>query len=144
MTVAEFLTQDHRTCDEDLVKAEREFSDGDLQSGTESFRKFRDAVLHHFRMEEEILFPEMEKVTGSGPGPLAVMKMEHNQMRMFLEQLEKAASANDKKSFLQNAESMLYFIQQHNGKEEQIVYRMADQIIGERNEEMLSRLQTLQ
>ncbi len=143
MTVAQFLTEDHRACDEDLVKAENEYSKGDLKAGAESFRKFRDSVLHHFRMEEEILFPELEKVMGSGMGPIAVMKMEHNQMRMFLDQLDKASASEDKKAFLQGAESLLYFIQQHNGKEEQIVYQMANQILGPGSEEMVARLKAM-
>jgi iron-sulfur cluster repair protein YtfE (RIC family) len=55
--------------------------------------------------------------------------MEHDQMRIMVEQIRAALAARDKQTFLGLAETLMLLIQQHNMKEEQILYPMMDESI---------------
>ncbi len=78
------------------------------------FQVFRGSLLRHFRMEEEVLFPGFETATGSSAGP--------TQMRAAVD----AGSADD---FLGAADTLMVLMQQHNMKEEGILYPMCDQVL---------------
>ena len=58
-----------------------------------------------------------------------MMRMEHAQMRVLVEQMRSIISARDRQEFLGLAETLMLVIQQHNMKEEQILYPMMDQSI---------------
>ena len=49
--------------------------------------RFQDALLHHFAMEEEVMFPAFEARTGMTQGPTAVMRSEHRQMTDLLNRM---------------------------------------------------------
>ena len=127
MLISEYLTNEHRECDSYYADAEKAVSDGDWDKAKELFEKFRDCTLLHFRKEEEVLFPEFEERTGIVMGPTQVMRHEHMQARELLERLEKAVNEKNKDEFLSVGESLMILIQQHNMKEEQILYPMSDQ-----------------
>jgi len=102
---------------------------------------FREATLRHFRREEEVLFPELEAKIGTTDGPTAVMRMEHEQMRSLFDQLAQAVEAHDKSRALSLTESFMVLVQQHNMKEEQVLYPLADQALGEaERDRMLAQL----
>ena len=94
------------------------------------------ATQRHFQMEEEVLFPAFEAATGMTGGPTQVMRGEHDQMRALLEQLAEGVSAQDATRVLGLTESFMVFIQQHNMKEEQILYPMTDQRLADAAEVM--------
>ncbi|WP_340695899.1 hemerythrin domain-containing protein [Hydrogenobacter thermophilus] len=125
--ITEYLTDEHRDCDELYAKVERLVSEGRWQEATEAFRKFKEETLKHFQKEEEVLFPEFEGRTGIVMGPTQVMRMEHAQARELISKMEKALEKKDKKAFLSVGETFMILIQQHNMKEEQILYPMCDQ-----------------
>ena len=76
------------------------------------------------------MFPTFEEVTGMTQGPTMVMRMEHNQMRSILEDLKSDIEKKDKNHFFGVSESLMMLMQQHNMKEEQMLYRMADMHLG--------------
>jgi hemerythrin-like domain-containing protein len=47
-------------------------------------------MLHHFGVEESVLFPRFEQSTGMYRGPTQVMRGEHVQMRQLLAAAEAA------------------------------------------------------
>ncbi len=99
-------------------------------------------MARHFRMEEEILFPALQ--AGGGPaGPVQVMRMEHAQMNDLLEQMAGALAARDAQSYGGIGETLLIVMQQHNHKEEQILYPIADQILAAQREPLLERMQKI-
>ena len=75
-----------------------------------------------------MLFPAFEEVNGPA-GPTQMMRMEHAQMRIMVEQIRTALAARDQQTFLGLAETLMLLIQQHNMKEEQILYPMMDESI---------------
>lgn len=127
MFIAQYLTEEHRKCDRLYAEAEEAVLKGDWDKAKELYEKFKEKTLLHFEKEEEVLFPEFEERTGMTMGPTQVMRMEHNQARELLERLGKAVEEKNKDEFLSAGESLMILIQQHNMKEEQILYPMTDQ-----------------
>jgi hemerythrin-like domain-containing protein len=72
------------------------------------------------------MFPAFEDKTGMTQGPTAMMRMEHDQMRGLLEDLKRDVSETNKNHFFGVSESLMMLMQQHNMKEEQMLYAMAD------------------
>ncbi|HFC53637.1 MAG TPA: hemerythrin domain-containing protein, partial [Gammaproteobacteria bacterium] len=94
--------------------------------------------------EEEVLFPAIEEAIGSSMGPTQVMRLEHEQMRGLLGEMEQALVAKDADAFLGGAETLLVLMQQHNAKEEQIVYPLSDQVLAADPENVLGRLKAME
>ncbi|NPA41762.1 MAG: hemerythrin domain-containing protein [Aquificae bacterium] len=127
MLIAQYLTEEHRKCDQFYAEAEKAVSEGDWKKAKKLFEEFKEKTLLHFQKEEEVLFPEFEARTGMVMGPTQVMRHEHAQARELIDRLEKALEDKNKEEFLSIGESLMILIQQHNMKEEQILYPMSDQ-----------------
>ncbi len=127
MFISQYLTEEHRKCDEIYAEAEKAVSEERWEDAEKLFKEFREKTELHFRKEEEVLFPEFEGRTGITMGPTQVMRYEHAQARELMDKLEEALRNRDKNSFLSAGESLMILIQQHNMKEEQILYPMTDQ-----------------
>ena len=73
--------------------------------------------------------PTFETITGSSEGPTRVMRHEHDQVRGLLGKMAEAVENEDSDAYLSMAESMMILLQQHNMKEEQMLYAMCDRVI---------------
>jgi iron-sulfur cluster repair protein YtfE (RIC family) len=127
--IAEFLANEHRCCDDNFAAAEDAAQTGDLAGCRARFQQFQAAMEQHFQKEEIILFPAFEEASGNAMGPTRVMRLEHQQMRETLAEMDRALAAGDPEEFLGQAEALLILIQQHNIKEEQILYPMCDRVL---------------
>lgn len=135
------MTDDHRHCDELFAEAEAAAHEGDAAKAAEVFSAFAEAMEAHLGAEETVLFPEFEAATGmSHGGPTAVMRMEHEQMRAMLSRMQSALAGGDLDEFLGLGETLNVLIQQHNMKEEQMLYPMCDRALGERAAALCERL----
>ena len=130
-TIAEFLATEHRRCDESFTTTEEAAQTGDLARCRANFRQFQTAMEHHFQKEETLLFPAFEQASGNAMGPTRVMRLEHRQMREALAEMDSALASGDLEEFLGQAETLLILMQQHNIKEEQILYPMCDRFLGD-------------
>ncbi|HOB63087.1 MAG TPA: hemerythrin domain-containing protein [Candidatus Competibacteraceae bacterium] len=128
--VVDYFAAEHRGCDEFFSAAEEAAQTGDLASCRERFQRFRTAMEQHFRKEEEALFPRFEQASGNPMGPTQVMRLEHQQMQGVLAEMESALTGGDLDEFLGQMETLLILMQQHNIKEEQILYPMCDRVLG--------------
>jgi len=137
MGIAQYLTPEHRECDNIFARAESAIASGDFELGKEEFLKFADETLLHFKKEEDELFPAFESATGSAQGPTMVMKHEHEQVRGLLGKMAQTIESQDKDAYLSLAESMMILLQQHNMKEEQMLYGMSDAIFDANKQEEL-------
>jgi hemerythrin-like domain-containing protein len=97
----------------------------------------------HFRAEEEVLFPAFEATTGMRQGPTQMMRHEHQQMRSLLSQLGEASAAHDGEGYAGAAETLLMLMQQHNMKEENILYPMCDRTLGAHAERICAEMKAL-
>ncbi|MBU0632571.1 hemerythrin domain-containing protein [bacterium] len=140
MTIKDFMTFKHRACDELLALAEEAVEKKDFADAEEKYREFKDETLKHFDTEEGYLFPIFEEKTGMTQGPTQVMRMEHTQTRMLFEKLDEAMAHKNSDRFFSLSESMMILLQQHNAKEEQMLYTMMQNVLSEQNDEIVQRL----
>jgi len=123
--VSAFFAEDHRHCDE--IWAEVEGAGDDAGKLSVSFGRFHAAMERHLRMEEEVLFPAFEAATGMrGMGPTEVMRHEHRQMRALLSDMASAVTEGRRDALLDLGDTLMMLIQQHNVKEEGMLYPMSD------------------
>ena len=139
-TISETMTADHRRCDEIFSAAEASVSAGAWVEAVERFRAFRRATERHFEMEETVLFPRFEGATGQSMGPTQVMRMEHIQMRRLLDEMEEAVSSRNGDDYLGFSDTLMLLMQQHNMKEERMLYPMTDQALAGELDEVLDRM----
>ncbi len=142
-TIKNFLATDHHHCDDFFAAAEAAAAGRNWTSAESSFLLFRDALQHHFTMEEEVMFPSFEDRTGSSMGPTQMMRMEHSQMKELLEQMERGVASRDTDAFLGDCETLLIIMQQHNIKEEQMLYPMADSALAGEREAVIGRMRAV-
>lgn len=130
MSITTPLFEHHKHCDEIFADAEEACGKGDWTGGATAFELFRNQLETHFASEEELLFPAFEEATGMTSGPTEVMRGEHRQMRDLLAQMQGAVESRDSDAFGGDAETLLILMQQHNMKEENILYPMCDNALG--------------
>ncbi len=128
-TIAQTFSYDHSRCDKFFAKAEECVAKKDWKSATTDFAKFLSAMERHFRMEEEVLFPTIEERMGQRIGPTQVMRMEHQQMRDLFVEMQDSLTQQDSDEYLGLSETLLMLMQQHNGKEEHMLYPMGDRVL---------------
>ena len=129
MIVSQYMTPEHRACDTLFAEAESYVAGGDWEQAETAYMSFANETLLHFKKEEETLFPAFEQQTGSAQGPTQVMIFEHEQVRGLIGKMAEAIESKDKDAYLSLAESMMILLQQHNMKEEQMLYAMCDRVM---------------
>ena len=129
-SLSAFFTQDHRDCDARWADVEELLDASDIETAQPAWEKFDNGLRRHMAMEEEVLFPAFDLRSGmSGGGPVAMMKMEHQQMRGLLDQIGECMDAGDAQEALDIGDTLLMLVQQHNVKEEGMLYPMAENML---------------
>ncbi|MDQ1263168.1 MAG: hypothetical protein QG559_169 [Campylobacterota bacterium] len=141
-TIKEYLTEDHGRCDE-LFAAMEDVASKSIESAKDAYKAFADATERHFQMEERVMFLEFERKTGMTQGPTAIMRHEHTQMRNLLQEMAKAIEEKNKDKFFGNSETLMILMQQHNMKEEQMLYTMAQQHLSADSNRIVDMMQSL-
>ena len=126
MIISSYMKQEHRECDTLFAETEQAIAEGHWEEANEKFLAFANETLRHFKKEEEALFPAFENATGMTQGPTQVMRYEHEQVRGLIGNMAQAIEKSDKDAALSLSESMMILLQQHNMKEEQMLYAMCD------------------
>ena len=87
-----------------------------------------DLLRVHLYLEETVLFPALEGSVGLS---IMVMEREHGLMWPLMESLVKACRDGvDLDAMQDDLEELFQLLQMHNPKEEQILYRVADEHAG--------------
>lgn len=129
-SIRDTMEQHHRHCDDGFAAAENAVQRGNWGDAAAAFAGFAGDLETHFGAEETVLFPAFEARTGTTGGPTEVMRAEHEQMRGLLRQMKQGLEARDGDAFGGAAETLLVLMQQHNMKEEHILYPMCEQALG--------------
>lgn len=138
--ITDFMTQHHRECDDLFASAEESVAHGKWDKASSDFNLFFKEMVRHFAMEEDVLFPAFDQKTGMQGGPTFVMRSEHKQMSQVIDDMAKAIEAKDADDYLGLAETLMILTQQHNMKEEQMLYRMMDQELAAEAKVLLERV----
>jgi len=141
-TIRSFMTEDHRRCDDLFAEAEQAVSKKNFDLARAAFGHFRSAMLAHFDSEEKTLFPTFEAKTGMRMGPTQVMRLEHEQIRGLMDDALAALETANAEDYLGQADTLVIMMQQHNMKEENMLYPMCDQHLSAELPAILERLET--
>ena len=76
-------------------------------------------------------------------GPTQIMRHEHQQIRSLMKQLGEAITADNKKKFFGLTETIMILLQQHNMKEEQMLYTMAQQHLGDDADRIIMMMESI-
>lgn len=136
-----FLSSDHRHCDETLTQIENAVSKNDWNDAAKALKQFLGEMSRHLGFEENVLFPAFEKATGMTFGPTMVMRSEHTLMRGIFSEMEEACQEKNEDRLLGLCETLMILIQQHNNKEEQMLYVMCDMHLAADAEALLTQFE---
>jgi len=139
-TISNHLGTDHKRCDDFFAQAETAVAATLWTNAEQAMQAFCESLEQHFAMEEQVLFPEFEEATGNRQGPTAVMRMEHGQMREVISMLNKCLAGRDADGFLGYSETLNTLMQQHNMKEESILYPMTDRVLAGRQDDIIGAM----
>lgn len=142
MRAIQTMMAEHQTILRVLASLEKLVTDGaHTEEPADTFakaarflREYADA-LHHGK-EEDLLFPAMES-SGLQPeaGPTAVMRVEHDEGRALVRRMREISEAEpfDRATFAEPALEFVALLRAHIGKEDHILYPMAQRILRETN-----------
>lgn len=130
-SVLDALAWDHDRLDALDEAAFHALATGDAPKARSLFAAFARGLERHIRFEEELLFPVVEERAGFSPdaGPTAVMRFEHIEIRARLAEVE-AALATSSSSPARARAQLHAILEDHNLKEEQLLYPLADSVLG--------------
>jgi hemerythrin-like domain-containing protein len=108
------------------------------------FSRFADQC-HHFK-EEQVLFPAMEErgIPRDG-GPIGMMLMEHEEGRTYVRSMLAAIALVETKNeaakeiLVDKAKAYLRLLKDHIQKEDEILFKIADDVISPDEQEQLLR-----
>lgn len=139
-SLSRFLADEHNHCDDLFAAAENAVADKSWTIAQTGFQRFVDAMQGHFLHEEDVLFPAFETRTGMSGGPTQVMREEHRQMNGVFAAMRDALAQQDGSGYLGLSETLLMLMRQHNLKEENILYPMAERALADDQEALLARM----
>ena len=144
---SKILSDEHKnilTVIDALLKEADAIEDGKIidedffERAIDFIRNYADKF-HHAK-EEDILFVEFNNnATENCCNPIEQMLHEHDEGRGFVKNMEEGVSAGDKDKVVENAKSYAYLLQEHIFKEDNVMYPMADEVLGDKEQEMLKQ-----
>lgn len=141
-SIQKLMGHDHKFCDDLFARAEDAVASNKWTQAETQVDLFIAAMNRHFQHEEQVLFPAFEGRTGESGGPTMMMRHEHAQMRELMSAMNDAINNNDMDKYLGLSETLLIFMQQHNMKEEQILYPLIDTHCSEQVDGLMQNFST--
>lgn len=139
--LAEFFEQDHRDCDARWADVEELLDTEDIEAARPAWRRYLAGMQRHIAMEEEVLFPAFEEASGIfDAGPTAVMRLEHEQIRTLLGEIDETIESGDYERALEVGDTLLMLTQAHSAKEEEVLYPVAANLLSGNWKELSERL----
>lgn len=139
-SLSNVLVQDHQACDEIFAETEQAVERADFDLARATYGRFHEAMERHMSVEEKILFPKFEDKVGERAGPTEVMRREHEMMRDLLTKMAAALEQQQASQYLGLSETLLVLLQQHNVKEESILYPMIEQVLTPERDSVIADL----
>ena len=129
-SVTSYLGRDHDRLDDLLQQAVKLAAHGEWAETQSLIADFRDGLFWHIEIEERLLFPEFELLSGSSAGgPTEAMRSEHDTIKECVNGLVEAAGAEDHDELARHHADLLGVLVEHNMKEESILYPETDRAL---------------
>ena len=146
----EMLSDEHRVIERVLAVLET-LTQTPVESAIENWKKALDFFshfadqCHHFK-EEQVLFPAMEDrgIPREG-GPIGMMLMEHEEGRTYVRAMLAAIALVETKNeaakeiLVDKAKTYLRLLKEHIQKEDEILFKIADDVISPDEQKQLLR-----
>lgn len=143
LTVSKFLKRDHIHCDQLFDCVEECVDNEDWLGASAAMQRFSAAMEQHIGMEEQILYPALERTLVQGMQPVAMLRVEHRQLSMLLIRLDEAVKCQARNDFLLHAETFALLRQQHDMKEDELLYPFLDQLLVRERDAILFAMQAM-
>jgi hemerythrin-like domain-containing protein len=140
-SLSQYLQSDHRYCDGLFELVEPLALAGKWQEARHALEAFAFALERHLACEERVLFPALEETHGGPMGPTHMMRLEHGGLRDLIMQMDDALARLDADELAAVGETLRITIQQHNMKEENVLYPMADRLLAGRADDLLQAME---
>ncbi len=128
-SVGEYLQQDHRRLDAMLGEVEWLASRGLFNKANERFQELRCGLERHVHIEEEIVFRKYEAITHVRNGPTRRMRLEHQQIRQAIEQVDHELAAGNAVGVQEAIALFERLTDEHDRTEEHVVYPAIDRAL---------------
>ena len=123
------LAEHHRHCDELFAAAGAAADAGDWTLLTTRVGALREALLTHFRHEEERIFPLYEQTSGE-EGATEALCAQHDDMRASLWTLATFSAATDSQRYCSELAELRTAFEAHAADEERRMYPVFERILG--------------
>ncbi|HEU4776107.1 MAG TPA: hemerythrin domain-containing protein [Telluria sp.] len=138
--VSKYLEQDHARCDQLYADAVTHVAARDWEQAAVRFADFAEAQRLHIEMEESVLYPAFEQAAGTSTGPTLAMRAEHHLLREILFRLSEAINRRSVIEFSDHADTFHLITQQHNLKEEGMLFPLIDKMLRHRYDELVQAM----
>ncbi len=129
-TVTGWLTNDHDRLDVLLAEVSALVEDGDLARGRTCFREFDRGLERHLRLEEELLFPRLERLAATAAGVTRVLHDDHRTIARSAAVTRGAVERGDPAGFRAAVRAMLMVLRDHFAREEEALFPTMDRALG--------------
>ena len=139
-SITSYMQQDHVLIDGIAERSVAAAGAGDWTTLAREGNEFLRRLRNHIDVEEQMLFPAFEECTGmSTGGPSVQMRVEHEEMKPILAQMETAVAAQDGAGYQRATKALFDILMPHNRKEEQMMYPMLDQAVNDQVAALLAQ-----
>ncbi len=128
MRITDALLGEHGVIVELLDHVDRCASGWNLDEAREGGASLAAVLRPHAAVEEELLFDELERALGHEPVPLAVLRLEHEEIEAILVELTSAGSGEELQPRFAR---LVELVEDHFAKEEGILFPLARQHLDE-------------
>ncbi len=142
-TIGGYLNGDLAHCNGLFGQAEACVERGQWAQAGIGIESFGLALERHLAMEEQVMFRAFEQAIGSDDGPTKLMRKEHKYLRGIIQRLSESISQHQANDFFGHAETWHITMRQHNLKEVDILYPLADRLLAARQSEIIGAMDAL-
>lgn len=141
--VSNYLAHDHDRCDGLYADAVALVAAHDWEQAAVSFLAFAEAMRRHVEMEERVIYPAFEQLLANTAAPTQSLHAEHQLLCEIMYRMSMAIKRRDVIEFSDHADSFRLTTEQHNLKEEGILFPMFDKLLRPRYDELVRAMDGL-
>ncbi len=130
MSVTDHMQADHERLDAILEEVRELVATASFADAATRYTAFAAGLRRHIEVEEQILFPLFEKLTGMTRGPTHVMRLEHGDIQRLLDAAHAALEVGNLAGANDTLGALVEMLGAHNQKEERVLYPMIDRAVG--------------
>ena len=141
--IPNWLVHDHCKYDQALRDCEYAAEVSDWKAAVKLFNTFVEDLRLPMRLEDEVLYPLLQKESGDPMGDLNLLSDEHDDLARLLGDLAHVIKIRDFDHFEESLRPLHKAMVQHNDHEETVFMSLGTQSILLRREEVISQLDAL-